>query len=188
MHPTRRLLLAGTLAVAVAQPARAEDVDVVPYRGPTPPPRNLEALTLGSQTELRSSSGTLGRVVVVNFFATWCTPCMVEMPALNVLAERGLPWLEVIAIAYGQNEFVLKQAFRARKMSPIGNYSFPILMDADKSLGDAWDIETLPHTFIIGRDGKTRHQVKGLLDWTQDSVASTLQKIADSSSPRAISQ
>lgn len=187
MLTTRRSILAGAVAASIVSPARAL-ATLEPYRSETPSPRDLDVLSLGSQVDRASTNGTPGKVVVVNFFATWCTPCMVEMPALNVLAERGLPWLQVIAIAYGQNEFVLKQAFRARKMSPIGNYSFPILMDTDKSLGEAWDIETLPRTFIIGRDGKARHQVKGLLDWTEDSVASTLQKIADSSSPRSVSQ
>lgn len=184
MMLTRRSALVLGFAAATGSRASAAG-NLQPYRGPTPAPRDLEVLSLGSQTERRSSAGTPGRVVVINFFATWCGPCMVEMPALDVLADRKLPWLDVICIASGENELVLKRYFRSRRMSPISNFDFPILMDADKSFSAAWGVETLPITFILGPDGIARHMVKGLLDWTQDSLVGELGAIAKTRTSRS---
>lgn len=177
---SRRSALAATIAALAGHasfPAKAAN-SLEPYRGPTPPPRDLEVLGLGSQSEFRSTGGTPGHVVVINFFATWCGPCMVEMPALDVLADRKLPWLDVLAISSGEDELVLKRYFRSRRMSPISNFDFPILMDVDRSFSAAWGIETLPMTFILGPDGIARHVVRGLLDWTQDSLVTELANIA----------
>jgi thiol-disulfide isomerase/thioredoxin len=99
-----------------------------------------------------------GRVVVVNFWATWCYPCRIEMPAFQALTERyGEDELVVLAIATDRGgraavEPYLRQA----------GYTFPVAL-ATPALRRAFGgIDALPTTFVIDREGIVRNRVLGL--------------------------
>lgn len=89
-----------------------------------------------------------GKVVVLNFWATWCLPCRVEMPALQ---QTWLDWQErgLVIVAVNLQE----------SPSQVGDYveelglTFPVLRDADGSVFQRYDVHLYPTTFFIGRDG-----------------------------------
>jgi thiol-disulfide isomerase/thioredoxin len=92
-----------------------------------------------------------GRAVIVHFFATWCEPCRDELPALNRLSERagGQP-LAVVAISVAEADLAVK---RFVSKSPL---SFPVLLDRERTVARAWNVATLPTTFVLDADLRPR--------------------------------
>ena len=88
-----------------------------------------------------------GRTVIVNFWATWCAPCVAEMPSLerlrDALAEDGA---EVLAVNLQEN------AARIRPFAEKLGLSMPLLRDHDGSARKAWDVRVFPTTFVVGPD------------------------------------
>lgn len=173
---SRRSALGLPLAALLPASSHAE-VILSPYRGETPSPVMLDEFDVGDPPK-RSSNGTMGRVVLVNFFATWCAPCMEEMPSLDRLARRKLPWLEIIAINGAENEFHLRSFFKRQGKPIVGDYAFPILLDPAKEAASGWSIDSLPRTFLLDPAGKAQLTASGALDWNRDVVIGQLRKLA----------
>src|SRR5581483_3699324 len=103
-------------------------------------------------TDLSGKSWTLrdlrGKVVVVNFWATWCPPCRKEMPDLNALYQRykddGL-----VVLAISDEDAAKVQPFIAER-----HISYPILLDAGRKVNDEFRIDGIPKTFVYNRDGR----------------------------------
>jgi len=106
-----------------------------------------------------------GKVVLVNFWATWCEPCREEMPSMNRLRASlaGRPF-EVLAINLAESEGRIR---RFKEQVPL---DFAVLMDRDSTVARAWQARVLPISFLIGPDGRIRYSVVGEIDWTQDRV------------------
>ena len=89
-----------------------------------------------------------GKVVLVNFWATWCPPCRKEMPDLEALQaqfkNQGL-----IVLAVSDEKAPVVKAFIAKN-----SYTFPILLDLDRAVNKAYDVEGIPKSFIYDRRGK----------------------------------
>jgi thiol-disulfide isomerase/thioredoxin len=157
-----RLVTAALLLVlALWVQADAENVDRFrPWRGPTPP---LELKDLGGTTH--TLARYQGRVVLINFWATWCPPCRDEMPSIQRLRERlaGQPFA-VLGVNYGVSA--------SRINSFLGHVpvDFPMLRDPRHEAIEAWRVRTLPATFLVGPDGLVRYSVVGELDWATDDV------------------
>jgi peroxiredoxin len=97
-----------------------------------------------------------GQVVMVNFWATWCGPCRVEMPHLNKIHER-----------YRASGFLLlgvnvdEDAGKAKTATSQWGIQFPVLHDAEKKVVRSYAVSSMPSTMIIDRDGRLRHVHKG---------------------------
>jgi peroxiredoxin len=89
-----------------------------------------------------------GKVVLLNFWATWCPPCRKEMPDMEVLyrrfKEKGLV---VLAVSDEERETVA--GFLAKQ-----NYSFPVLLDPGRKVNDAFGVDGIPKSFIFDAEGK----------------------------------
>jgi peroxiredoxin len=107
-------------------------------------------------TDLTGKSWTLqslhGKVVLVNFWATWCPPCRKEMPDLDALyrkfKDKGL-----VVLAISDEEVVKVKPFLAER-----NLAFPILLDPGRKINDLFRIDGIPKTFIYDREGKLAAQ------------------------------
>jgi thiol-disulfide isomerase/thioredoxin len=147
--------------LALAAPAGAETVDRFrPWPGPTPP---LELKDLAGHTH--NLDRYRNRVVLINFWATWCPPCRDEMPSLQRLRERlaGQPFV-VLGVNYGESASRIASFL---KQVPV---DFPMLRDPRHEAIEAWRVRTLPASFLIGPDGRIRYWVVGELDWAADDV------------------
>lgn len=93
-----------------------------------------------------------GRVVMLNFWATWCGPCTEEIPHLNELHESLDPYdFELLGINIDEDQS--KAMHLANKL----NVNFPVLFDTEKEVSRSFDIKAMPTTIIIDRAGKVRH-------------------------------
>ena len=106
-----------------------------------------------------------GKVVLVNFWATWCEPCREEMPAMNRLRASlaGRPFV-VLSVNLAESEARIR---RFMEQVPL---EFTVLMDHDSATARAWKARVLPISFLIGPDGRIRYSVLGEIDWTQEKV------------------
>ena len=110
-----------------------------------------------------------GKVVLVNFWATWCEPCREEMPSIERLRASlaGRPFA-VLAVNLAEPES------RVRGFLNQVPLAFPVLLDHDRSASRAWKARVLPATFIVGPDGRVRYSYFGELDWSRDSVRNAI--------------
>ena len=122
----------------------------------------------GTQFKLATQHG---RAVVVHFFATWCEACREELPALRRLAERaGAQHIDVVAIS------VAEVPIRVRRFIEQMPVNYPVLLDEDRAVAKAWGVETLPTTFVLDAELKTRFAVEREYDWDRLDVATLLEK------------
>jgi peroxiredoxin len=124
-----------------------------PRAGQVPPQFSGSALD-GTRFDL---SGERGRVVVVNFFATWCHNCREELPLLQrTYAQRHGQGLDVVTVDGSDGGDA--RSF----LAPFG-ITFPALLDPSSSVGHAYLVSDLPTSFFIGRDGRVRSVFHGQL-------------------------
>ncbi|HEU4459174.1 MAG TPA: TlpA disulfide reductase family protein [Methylibium sp.] len=97
-----------------------------------------------------------GRVVMINFWATWCGPCRQEMPHLAKLYDkyRGSGF-ELLAVNVDEEQ--PKAIGLAQKLG----LKFPVLFDGDKKVSGLYDLKAMPSTVLIDRDGRVRFQHRG---------------------------
>jgi thiol-disulfide isomerase/thioredoxin len=159
-----RALLAALLMV-FALPVVAQ---LKPWQGGAPQALELEDL----QGKVHRLSDYRGKVVLVNFWATWCEPCREEMPSMDRLraALEGKPFV-VLAVNVGEGGRVAGDF--ARKM-PLG---FPLLLDRETKVTKAWGARILPASYVIGPDGAIRYSYLGALDWASPPVRAAIEKL-----------
>ena len=100
-----------------------------------------------------------GRVVLVNFWATWCAPCRQEMPHLNKLHDKyrasGL-------VLLGVN--IDDDARTATDLAAKLGLRFPVLLDTDKTVSRLYEMGAMPSTVVIDREGRVRYLHRGYRD------------------------
>lgn len=101
-----------------------------------------------------------GRVVLVNFWASWCQPCLQEMPSMEAL-NRFLPKDRFIMLSILFNDAPVLAENIAEKL----NLTFPILIDPENSAARAYGLTGVPETYIIDREGILRKRFIGPVDW-----------------------
>lgn len=113
-----------------------------------------------------------GKVVLVNFWATWCGPCRKEMPHLNRIADKykssGL-----VLLGVNIDEDVRNAAEVAGKLK----VSFPVLLDTDKAVSKIYDLNSMPSTMVIDRSGKVRYVHRGYQDGYEDTYDQQIREL-----------
>jgi thiol-disulfide isomerase/thioredoxin len=133
------LCCAGAVFYFAMLQASATAAELQPWSGGAQPIFSLPTAT-GANVALEAARG---HVVLVHFFATWCESCREELPALNRLAARAGGNATVLAIAVADADRSVQRFFAA---APV---DFPILLDRDRVVAKAWNIATLPTTFVL---------------------------------------
>jgi len=163
---TRALLSLALLAACCA--ASAAGGELKPWSGGATPSLALRDLQ-GKEHKLADYRG---KVVVLNFWATWCDPCREEMPSMQRLQDKlaGRPFA-ILAVDYGEgapriNDFLKKIPVR-----------FTVLLDRDTSAATAWKVKVLPTTLVLDPQLRIRYSVVGDLEWDSQSVEDTIKKL-----------
>lgn len=106
-----------------------------------------------------------GRVVFLNFWATWCAPCRKEMPSMQKLyRELSDEGLAMVAITDEDPDTVRKF------LEVTGTYSFPILLDTDGTLFRRLNVQALPMTLVLDKDKKVVLEHFGGYDWADPEI------------------
>jgi thiol-disulfide isomerase/thioredoxin len=113
-----------------------------------------------------------GKVVLVNFWATWCGPCVREIPSLTRLVKR-LPTdsFEVIAVNIGEPRDTVEEFIRN---SPV---NFDILLDQNSSAVRDWKVYAYPSNYLIDQQGLIRYAYRGALEWDDESVVKIIEDL-----------
>lgn len=139
MLRTFSVLVVSTLVASLAWAAQTL---TGPAPGFTLQSRDGQTVSLGEQK---------GKVVMVNFWATWCVPCRQEMPHLQALYERyNSLGFELLAVNVEDNPA------GARKWLAETPVTFPVLFDAKNEVSKLYKVTAMPSTVLIGRDGNLR--------------------------------
>jgi thiol-disulfide isomerase/thioredoxin len=162
------ILRMALLCLTVLGAVPSDAADLKPWSGgPTP---GLELRELDGRGHRLADYR--GKVVLVNFWATWCVPCRDEMPSIQRLKERlaGKPFV-VLAVNLDEPEV------RVRKFLSQMKVDFTILLDPEKKAARAWKARILPASFVIGPEGRIRYSLVGELDWDHDHVVSRVAEL-----------
>jgi thiol-disulfide isomerase/thioredoxin len=180
---TRRTLLAsglaagGTITASLAprKPWAAELPDLaevlVPVNPPKDPPDGFFVDADGDQHTLASFRG---HGMVINFWATWCQPCVAEIPSLVTLAKALAPFdIAVLPLSSDNGGArVVSAWFEKHDISGL-----PILLDPHGELSHAWGGEGIPTTHVIARDGKEMARMEGAADWSSDAAVTLIKRL-----------
>lgn len=164
----RLLLAVGFLLGLVDRSGATQEVDLPAWTGgPTQP---LALTDLGGRPH--DLAEYRGKVLVVNFWATWCPPCREELPSLERLRDalQGRPF-EVLAVNVAEGE---PRVTRFLAEVPL---RLPVLLDRDGDAQRAWKVRGLPATFLLDREGAIRFWYLGELDWAQPSIIRTIESL-----------
>ena len=188
MKPVRLPILAllAALALASAAPAafagdrahleslRDGDMKKLTFH-PAPKPVSDTAFS-----DLDGDTHTLsdfeGKIVLLNFWATWCAPCREEMPSLDALnAELGGPEFEVVTIATGRNP---PQGIR-RFFAEENIETLPMFTDGKQRLAREMAVLGLPISVVLDREGREIARLRGDADWNSDSAQAIFLSLID---------
>jgi thiol-disulfide isomerase/thioredoxin len=136
--------------------------ELLPHEG-MPEPPSLELPDLGGQRH--TLDAYRGQVVLVNFWASWCAPCLVEMPSMQRLktAMAGRPF-DILAVNVKESK---SKAWRFKKLL---NVSFTTLLDSDGAASEAWDVNFYPTSYLIDGAGQIRYSAYGAIKWDDDET------------------
>jgi thiol-disulfide isomerase/thioredoxin len=170
--PFLRTLRAGTISLLLVAASSGTIVhaggNLVPWTGGATPPLALKDLA-GSTVDLAALKG---KVVLVNFWATWCAPCIHEMPSMQALRDKlGPAGFEVLAVNYQEGTPRITDFLKKRPLT------LTIVRDADGQARTAWGVKVFPTSFIVGSDGRIRYSVLGDVEWTSPKVEAQIRDL-----------
>jgi thiol-disulfide isomerase/thioredoxin len=119
-------------------------------------------------------------VLLVTFWASWCAPCIEEIPGILRLAEAMADQpFAVVGVNVGEGERRVQAA-----AGRLG-ITFPVLLDRDSTAFKAWGADVLPTAYVLDGIGRVRHIARGPLEWGRDDIIERLQQMAAEQTARS---
>jgi peroxiredoxin len=164
---------------APAPPPRAGDMaKFTPAEAPGPAP---DVRMLARDGEAFGLDAWRGQVVLLNFWATWCAPCVHEMPSLQrARAKLGGEGLEVVALSQDLKGWEVIDPFVER----LGLDGLTVLHDPRGAAARALDVRGLPDTFLLGRDGRVLGRLTGPAEWDSPEAIALIRHYLDGETAR----
>jgi thiol-disulfide isomerase/thioredoxin len=174
------LLVASTIGAA-AEPAAEPEIkpgEFIPAASPQPAPEMSFAGLDGKPVALADFKGTF---LILNLWATWCQPCLKEMPSLVRLQASLAPALTVLAVSEDHGGAKVVGPFIAEH--DLG--TIKIGLDPQSDAIHTLHARGLPTSLVIDRDGQVLGKVEGGADWDSDLLRAVLTKLMPVSSPKS---
>ncbi|HXY54984.1 MAG TPA: TlpA disulfide reductase family protein [Nitrospirota bacterium] len=116
-----------------------------------------------------------GKVILVHFWATWCPPCVEEMPALEQFARSiRAKDFQILAVSVDEGGAAAVAAFMQKN-----GLSIPVLLDPSRSIAKLYGTFKFPETYVIDRQGVVRDKAIGPRDWTVPSNTSIIRQLLE---------
>jgi len=113
-----------------------------------------------------------GKVILVNFWASWCPPCVKELPSLDRLQKIiGTDLFTVLAVNIGEDQKTVSDFLKPMKIN------FPVLFDPDGKSVKPWNLVAFPSSFLIDKTGKIRYGLFGGIEWDNKEVIHLIEKL-----------
>lgn len=115
-----------------------------------------------------------GKVLLVNFWASWCRPCIEEVPGIRrlIAAMADVPFA-VIGVNVGEAERRVQATVKRLRME------FPILLDKDNAVFNSWGANVLPTAYVLDGTGRVRYVGRGPVEWDRTDIIDRLVKLAE---------
>ena len=152
------------------------DFRLVAFNRPFPAP----AFSLPDlNTKTRPLSEFRGKFVLLNFWATWCAPCLEEMPSMEQLYQKfsDRPFV-IVAVSTDKTGAAIVEPF-VRKL----NLTFPILLDTNQAVSQRYGARDLPSSFLLNPNGDVIAAAKGARDWVSPQALSYLEELISTHKP-----
>ena len=144
------------------------------YGGSRPPRIGTLApeFTVKDSDRTVSLSQLRGKIVVLNFWATWCAPCVEEMPSLSRMQQKMKDkGVTVLAVSVDVDGNAYHRFLKDH------NVEFLTVREPDHKTADLYGTFKFPETYILDRDGKVRRKFIGAVDWTEPEIVDFLNKL-----------
>jgi thiol-disulfide isomerase/thioredoxin len=172
------LLVASGLSAATASdtdmPDRTKLGEFVASSTPFPAPSIPLTDTNGNAVELPDFHGKL---VVLNLWATWCEPCLREMPSLDRLQSHFGDRIAVLGVAEDRGGAKAVEPF----IGKLNLKSVKVYVDPKSDVGHAFDVQGLPTSFLIDHDGKVLGRVEGAAEWDSPKMLGVIESFVSES-------
>jgi thiol-disulfide isomerase/thioredoxin len=177
----------GSLAVAWRLGKPVVHAPLTPPAPPGPPLLGIEALQLVDPpvplppAALVDGAGAVhgvaefaGSGLVINLWATWCVPCVAEMPALAVLAERLKDSsIRVLPVSSDRGGAPVVASY----FHQHGIEGLPIWLDPKGEAARIWGVQGIPTTILVDREGRERGRLEGAVDWASDAAVAEIRRL-----------
>lgn len=180
---SRRGLIAGGLGTALLSgllPASGRagklETGLQPMAGrPLAPPIALTGLN----GETRTLESAAGKPAIIAFWATWCSPCRVEIPMLARLrAERAADALTVFAVNYGEPRAKVEAFLTEIGLDDADGAAGMFLLDEKKTLMAPWRVGLLPLSYLVTSTGHIAYRVVGEFDWEGEEARAAIERLS----------
>ena len=111
-----------------------------------------------------------GKIIVLNLWATWCAPCVQELPSLLTLQQK-MPGISVVAVSTDQDDAVYRNFLVKHNVNVL------TVRDADQKVNQMYGTVMIPETYVIDRQGVIRRKFVGAQDWTGKEIVDYLNKL-----------
>jgi peroxiredoxin len=113
-----------------------------------------------------------GKLVFLNFWATWCPPCRAEMPSMEMLHQKlSDDGLEIVAVDIGETNQMVSDFVKSMELT------FTILLDTRQKVSSIYGIRNIPTTFIVDKEGWIAGRAVGARDWSSEDSLKMFQAL-----------
>lgn len=175
MNILRNVLLVGALCIVLVGSAQAFGGSGAVRVGNMAPEFSLQDLS-GKSVSLADLKG---KVVFLNFWATWCPPCRTEMPSMEMLNEvfSGSDFV-MLAVNIEKEGRTAVPPFLERNP-----HSFTVLLDLEEKVQRAYGVYRFPETFLIDKEGRVARHYIGAYDWSAIDILKQIKEYVDRPTP-----
>jgi thiol-disulfide isomerase/thioredoxin len=177
MTLTRRTLVAAAGTVAAGAPLgklRAAELQGMDALHKLDAPKPVEVNFTDADGKALSLADYAGKGVVLNLWATWCVPCVAEMPALaafaSAVAKDGIVVLPLSSDRAGAS--IVEKFYK-----DLGVQNLPVLLDPKSAAAHALNVRGIPTTLVIDRQGREVAYLEGSVDWATDPAVATIKAL-----------